>query len=226
MKISKLIFIITVFFSSIQNSQASPVTFIVEGNLDYVDTALSGSFSIGDLFHLEYTFDPMTIDSNPANSNRGFYDDSISSLNAVVGGYNATGNGAERISVDNDLVGADQYRIDITTPMTGDSINGYNLSTQTPILQLRDTTETAFSSDSLITYALNPADFLDSGTFLALEFVDPDYDDIFNPTGGLALISANITSFEVSNVPVPAAFWLLLSGLTTLIGFSRRKQEQ
>ncbi len=142
---------------------ATTITFIVEGNVDRVPVELASAFSIGDLFHLEYTFESTTPDSNPSNIKRGFYDNAITSLSVTVGGYSASGIGVNHISVDNDLTGADSYRIDITTPLSGNSVNGFDISKQSPILQMRDTTLAVFSNDLLPVSALYPNDFVCEG---------------------------------------------------------------
>ena len=80
LKNSKLILLplIAVFsLLIIQNSNAAQVTFIVKGHLDYVGEELAGTFSIGDLYHLEYSFDSTTIDSVPGDPIIGAYVDAI-----------------------------------------------------------------------------------------------------------------------------------------------------
>ena len=98
--------------------------------------------------------------------------------------------------------------------MSGDSVNGNDLDTfQAPLFSLIDLSGNAFSNDELITYVLDPSDFIG---YMALAF--------YNPISGTTVIQSNISSFQVSSVPVPSAFWLLLPGLISLFGISRFKK--
>ena len=213
-------------FLIIPNSKAAAaqVSFVVEGYLEHVDAELAGIFSIGDLYHLEYTFESTTVDSVPGDPTLGVYDNAISSLSVNIGDYYyATGNGRSKISVsDNTLYidgnnshsYIDEYRIDLIDPMSGDSVNGNDLDTfQAPLFSLIDLSGNAFSNDELITYVLDPSDFIG---YMALAF--------YNPISGTTVIQSNISSFQVSSVPVPSAFWLLLPGLISLFGISRFKK--
>ena len=215
------LFFIIFSFIVIQNSRAAQVTFVVEGNLNYVDAVLSSTFSIGDLYHLEYTFDSTMIDSLPGDPNRGIYENAISSLSVSVGGYTANINGQNMIDIYNNRFDGDVYSIWLSEPMIGNSIDGYSLSKQSPLLLTGDGSGAAFMDDSLITYALNPLDFIG---YMALEFVNLDLNTISDPNGGYAFISADISSFQVSSVPVPSAFWLFLPGLISLFGISKFKK--
>ena len=226
LKNSKLILLplIAVFsLLIIQNSNAAQVTFIVKGHLDYVGEELAGTFSIGDLYHLEYTFDSTTIDSVIGDPIIGAYVDAIFSLSVTIGNYNAVGNGRSRIGVydntlfidsNNNNLYVDKYRIDLLDPMIGDSINGYNLDNyQAALLSMTDLSGNVFTNDKLITYALDPSNFIG---YMALTFS--------NPISGITGVQADISSFQVSSVPVPSAFWLLLPGLISLLGISRFKK--
>ncbi len=174
-------------FNTVQPAMATPLTFVAEGTVDYVDPQLSGNFSLGDIFTVVYTFESATPDSNPS-PNRGDYSNAITALSTTVGTYNATYAGNNILMVFNDL-GSDQYFISLLESMSGPSVNGFDLSDhQGPILQLRDPTGTAFTTDALPTSPPNPADFISGGTFLALEFVDP-----LDPSN-LAGVSADVSS--------------------------------
>jgi len=201
----------------ISDSKAAQVTFVVEGHLDYVGAELAGTFSIGDLYHLEYTFDPNTIDSVPGDPGLGGYNNSISSLSVQISSYYAVAasNGRSHITVINDHpVDADQYRVDLLDPMVGNSINGYDLANyQASLLSMTDLSMNVFSNDELITYALAPSNFIG---YMALTFE--------NSISGTTGIQADISSFQVSSVPVPNSFWLFLPGLISLFGISRFKK--
>ena len=200
-----------IFFSAAQPGTASLITFVAEGTVNSVDPVLAGPFfSVGDAFTVTFTFDSLTPDSNP-DPNRGFYGNAITSLLVTVGTYSATASGNNAISVDNDLgfgVG-DQYAIDLTDPMSGPSVNGWDVSSQTALLLLGDPTATALSSDALLTDPPNLADF---GGFVALEFIDPTIPPDPDEIPPLAFVGADLTSFSL--IPEPATLLLLaLCGL-------------
>ena len=174
--LSHVILVLTgVSFGTVEPAMATRLTFVAQGTVDFVDNPLSGTFSLGDNFTVEFTFESLTPDSNPS-PNRGDYFNAITALSVTVGPYSATATGDGIITIFNNLGGEDQYRIDLTDPMAGPSVNGFDLSTQTALLQLRDPTGTAFTTDALPTSPPNPADFVSGGTFLALQFeVDPEH---------------------------------------------------
>ncbi|MFA5903895.1 MAG: hypothetical protein WC836_08145 [Desulfobacula sp.] len=206
---------------NVQNSKAAQVKYTVEGGLRYVDPALSSVFSIGDKFHLEYIFDSATPDSYPKNPDRGRYN--ISSLAATVGVYIATYNGGGRIEIDNNLVDSfgdyDHYSVNCIQPMIGDSIHGYNLHHQLPIFSLSDVSAAAFSDDSLVAHELDLSNFQG---FLSLSFFNAVV-GLYDYLDGVAFVSADIFSIQMSSVPVPSSFLMFLSGLLSVFGISRIK---
>jgi hypothetical protein len=168
---------------------AGQISFVVEGTVNFIDPALSSVFTVGDTYRLEYTFESTTPDSNPANPNRGFYDHAISSLTVTVGSYTASPTFTfSRITADNNLSGADSYRIDLTG-VSGPGAAGLVLGNQTALMQMRDPTALALSSDSLPIAPLDPLDFVSGGTFLALQFDDPI-------SRSNSLVGATIDSFN------------------------------
>lgn len=203
-------------------SRAAQVTFVVEGYLEYVGDELAGTFSLGDLYHLEYTFDSTTLDSIPDDPDHGGYNNSISSLWVKIGDYSAVADssGRNHIDVINDHpVDADLYRVALLDPMIGESINGYNPANfQAPLLSLIDLSMNAFSSDELFTYAL---DHSNSIGCIALTFYNPNVNPVFQSTG----IQANISSFEVSSIPIPSSFLLFFSGLFGLLGANKFRKD-
>jgi len=158
-------------FNTVQPVTAAPITFIAQGTVNHVCSPLSGTFSFGDTFTVVYTFESLTPDSDP-NPKRGYYV-AITSLSVTVGTYSATAVGKNYIGADNDMSGGDTYSIIIVDPMLGPSVNGFDLYTQSPLMQLRDPSATVFTTDALPTSPPNPADFTSNGTFLSLEFIDP-----------------------------------------------------
>ena len=217
----KLVLIVfaILFCNTASYVEAASVTFIVEGTLDFVDDELSGTFSIGDLYHLEYTVDSTTIDANPDDPNKSFYENAITSLTVTVGDYySAVSTGQSLISVYNDdPYDADSYTISIPAEsMIGDDVDGCYLYNQGPLLSFGDDVGNAFSDGSLIPYTLDYSNF--SGA-IGLTFYDP----VMSPYIGVVGISANISSFEFHTVPIPSTIFLLSLGLMGLCGMGRIK---
>lgn len=223
--ISILLFSMLFSFLAINDARAAQVSAVVKGHLEYVGDELSGTFSIGDLFHLEYTFDSTTADSVLGDPNLGIYVDSISALSVKIGNYSAVGNGRSHINIsdnvlyidgNNNNLYIDQYRIDLIDQMIGDSVKGYDLATfQSALLSLTDLSGNSFSNDALVTYALDLYSFQG---YLALSF--------YNPHFGRTGIQADVSYFKVSSVPIPSAFWIMLSGLITLFGVTKIKRQR
>jgi len=178
-------------FNTAQPAMAEPITFIAQGTVHYVDSRLAGTFSIGDTFRVVYTFESLTPDSSPTRPDRGDYFGAITDLSVTVGTYSATAVGRNYFYVFNNLSG-DQYGLGLLDPMLGPSVNGFDLSKQSPLMQLRDPTSTALTSDALPTSPPDPADFISGGTFLALEFVNPLAEDPYHEPD-TALIEADVS---------------------------------
>ena len=158
--------------SAVQPAKAASIEFFVEGTVISVSSQLSGTFSLGDTFRVEYTFDSLTPDSD-LGSTRGVYNGAITALSVTVDTYSASAAGDNSITVNN--TSFDQYRIDLFNPgLVGPSVAGFDVGSQTPILQLRDPTGTALTTDVLPTSPLNFGDFVSGGTFLALAFSGPN----------------------------------------------------
>jgi len=166
---------VTLSFDIAKPAVAELISFTVEGTVFYVDSPLADTFSIGDTFRLEYTFESLTPDLEP-NTDRGVYFDAITDLTVTVGNYSATGPGSNSFSVYNSLF-ADLYRIDIDYPMLGPSVNGFDLDFQGPIMQLSDPTCTALTSDALPLSPPDPNDFISTATFLMLKFIQQPGDE-------------------------------------------------
>ncbi len=218
----KILFICSAFFicNAAVCVDAAQVTFVVEGYLDYVDEGLSQTFSMGDLYHLEYTVNSATVDTNPDDPDIANYENAIISLTVTVGNYySATSTSHNSISVYNDnLYKKDRYSIFIPAEsITGDDAGQCYLYSQGPLLSFGDGNGNAFSDDSLIPYTLDFSNF--SGA-LSLTFYDPLMSDMHWTRG----IFATISSFEFYPVPVPSTLLLLLSGLAGLFGVNRIKQ--
>ncbi len=199
---------------------AAPFKFIVEGYLDYVTSELSGTFSKGDLYHLEYTIDSTAADGYPDDPNRSIFVDAITSLTITIGDYyTAAGTGESLITLyDNHSTYADWYRISLPAEsMTGDDVNGCYLYNQGPLLSFGDADGNAFSDDDIIPRTLDYSNF--SG-YMGLTFYDPSKSDM----SWYISLSANISSFEYYPVPVPSALLLLSSGLAGLFGINRIKK--
>jgi hypothetical protein len=180
---------------------ADPVTFRATGTVDYVDADLAGTFSIGDAFVLEWTFDPTTLDTN-GSANRGDYAGAISAVAFQVGSYSGSATSGS-ITVFDNLVGKDEYSIVVSSPPSGPPIGDFELGVQAPLLQLIDFSETAVTNDSL---PVEPAvlkgfDFLDAGDFLALNFECATTGSQCT-VGDTASVSASIDSVTYAMDPV------------------------
>jgi len=169
---------LTASFALVSGTHAAPITFNVDGTVNFVSSELTGSFAIGDAFHLEYTFESTTADAD-ASSTAGRYNSAITALSVTVGTYSASASSAT-ITVFNDIGfgSGDQYFINVPS-MVGESVKGFPLrSGQNPVLQLRDPTESALASDTLPLVPPDPADFVSGGTFLALEFEGGEFSSV------------------------------------------------
>ena len=143
------------------NAHAALVTFVFEGVVDTeVPTELAGTFSIGDLYRLEYTFESTTPDVT-ADIRFGHYPLAITALSVTVGTYSATALGGDIQVVNDDSGFSDNYRIDIRdNSMSGAPINGLALdSNQLPVMVLHDTSRSVFASDALPLTPPDPTNF-------------------------------------------------------------------
>jgi len=219
-----------IFFSAAQPGVASLITFVAQGTVTSVDTALvfpfqppSPVFSVGDAFTVTFTFDSLTPDSNP-DPNRGRYSNAITSLSVTVGAYTATASGNNSISVDNDLPfgTGDRYFIDLSA-MSGPSLNAFDVSSQTALLIMADSSGHALSSEALPISPADLAGFTLGGGGLALQFEDPMGDPVDPTEPLLAFVFADLTS--ISLIPEPATWLLLALGGLTLRRRRRRSMR-
>ncbi len=193
----------------ISSAQAASVTWVAVGTVDRVDSALAATFSLGDQFRLEYTFETTTPDNLGGDPLRGRYA-AISAATVNVAGYTATAT-AGNILVFNDFGGPlDIYQVN-PVGWSGADVGGLSLGF--PSIELRDSTGTAFANDSLPLSTDLLADF--SNRSMSIDFVPNSNND------PVSFIVASVDSLTVSAIPVPAGIWLFGSALG-LLGWLRR----
>lgn len=178
---------------AVTNTQAGTITFTATGTVDFISEdpfggngfpSLPTEFSIGDTFTLTYIFESSTPDSH-AGSSVGLYSGAVISATAIVGSYTASATGGN-ISVYNDDPSAtDLYNVN-AFPVVGASVQGF--VSQSTFLNLKDTSETAHSSDALLLSPPDPANYNLSS--LTLNFNN-------NSTGATAFVRASLESIIV-----------------------------
>ena len=129
----------------VSNIYAAPVTFVFDGVVNNVEPQLTGTFSVGDAYRVQFTFESTTPDVT-LDIRFGHYNSAITALSVTVGSYSATATGGD-IAVTNDFA-FDTYRIDVrNNSMAGPPVNGYSLfGNQNPVMVMTDFTASAFSS--------------------------------------------------------------------------------
>lgn len=192
------------------DSNASLLTFAYEGVVNdttgYPSSAPFDAFD-GQTLRMVYTFDTTTPDNNA--SPNGDYLGAVKAISITVGGNIYTANSGN-IIVTNNGVNPDQYIVDILS-LSGPNVGGLPVTRFQ--LNFSDSTHNAFSTDALPTVQPNPSMF-DLGPALWFDFIDPQDDR----NHGIIMARNNIVA---APVPIPAAVWLLGSGLIGIIGIRR-----
>ncbi len=154
-------FTIAASLFALSPAHAAPITFTVDGTVDSVSPGILGTFSIGDAYHLEYTFESTTPDADPS-STYGRYNFAITALSVTIGTYSATASSAT-ITITSDHSSAqvdDSYRIDVFD-FVGLPVDGFELNPgHFPGMMMRDPTKTVFTNDALPLVPPAPADFI------------------------------------------------------------------
>jgi len=191
---------------AVSPATATLVTFNFTGTVDTVGSNLSGTFSTGQTLTGSYTYDSTKLDSNPSPT-IGTYAGPIQTMAFNIGSYSATlGAGGNSIKIQN-LGGFDSYTS--TASFLGSSVNGNAPSFFE--INLKDSSHTAFSNDSLPTTPPSLSSF-DTKTFRLV------FGNGLNPN--------NIVSGVLTAVPLPAAVILFGAGLVALVGLGAGSWRQ
>lgn len=211
---------IGVSLSATTASAVPLITFAYEG---IVDISPGGGFDafLGQTVRYEFTFDAATSDSSPADANFGAYRGAITNALVTIGTTSYTGVvGAAGIIggifvFDNRGLG-DQYTSNAI--LAGPSVDGFPVLFAS--LNLRDSTETAFSNDALPLTLPNPALF-NFGPSIELHFGNADGDE------PIVLASSAVGQVVSTTIPEPASLVLFTVGLfgLYLVASPRRRRE-
>ncbi len=169
--------------------EAESTTWIATGIVERVDNPLATTFSNGDAFRLEFSFETTTEDTDPFDSSRGRYP-AITEASVLVGSYGATAT-AGNILVFNGLGGSllDVYSVN-PVGWSGPDVAG--LALDFPALELRDSTGDAFSDISLPRIPVDLSKF--SNRSMSLTFRS-------NDGGPDSLLVASVDSLSVKPTP-------------------------
>jgi hypothetical protein len=155
---------------AVAEATAAPVTYSYSGVIDFVDPALSGGFSTGDLLAGTYTFESTT--PARAGSTAAFaVFDALLNVSFTIGAYGASSAGAPEIQVDDAPSGApnDRYAVlaRASDGLTGAAVGGLDLSTFG--FRLDDSTNAAFSTALTLPEDLSFGAFDSSAFFVFFE---------------------------------------------------------
>lgn len=190
--------------------QAAPVTYYFGGQLSWVHPELSPALSAGNEFNGTFTYESTTVDSSPADPNRGYYGPGpafSATINALT--FSTAGGGSGTVAVVNNLSGKDRFEAtSADSATTGPSINGY--IPKAFFLFMDDYTGSAFNSDALPASEVDLALFDVSSFELFLEnrrALDSGA-SVHASLSYLSLIAPNVTS-----IPEPGSLALVALAL-------------
>jgi hypothetical protein len=170
-----------------------------------------GDANPGDAFSATISYESTT--ANLGDATFGTFN-ALLSLNVTAGAFVATSSAAAELQIDNNPGGGDHDRFAIVS-RKADGLTGTNNGVPANLffLRLDDSTDSVFSTASVLPTALSLAGF-DSNGF-SIFFLNSD-----------SSISGHITGISrPSEVPLPAALPLFLTGLGALGLLSRRKRK-
>lgn len=186
-------------------AQAAPVTYYFGGQLSWVHPDLSPTLSVGNEFNGTFTYESTTVDSSPADPNRGYYAPGPAfavTINALT--FSIAGGGSGSVSVVNDLSGTDKFDAASAGSATTGSINDY--IPYAFFLLMDDYTGSAFISDALPAFEVDLALFDVSGFELFLENRGA-LDSGASIHGSLSYLS--LTAPNATSIPEPGSLALL-----------------
>jgi hypothetical protein len=171
-----------------------------------------GDANVGDAFSATISYESTTANTG-ITPNFGVFN-ALLSLNVTAGSFVATSSAAAELQIDNNPGGGFHDRFAIVS-RASDGLTGTNngIPVNFFFLRLDDSTDSVFSTESVLPTALSLAGF-DSNGF-NIFFLNSD-----------SSISGHITGISrPSEVPLPAALPLFLTGLGALGLLSRRKRK-
>ena len=209
------------------SAQAALVTWRASGTISQVvdpTGAFGGQIAAGSTFTLDYTFDTSTLDGF-AGPSWGSYVNAITSVSLAFAG--SVGTLQHSFS---SLGSTGNISVNDGTPSGAMFLDTFNLQAMSPYqatgvrdnvtMNLYNSASTIavgpFASDSMPSSPPDPLDFYLLRTFR--------WEEVFLSNGSVlntSFVSGTVTSHSVSPVPLPAAVWLLLSGLGGLGMLSR-----
>lgn len=198
----------------------------------------NGFFNVGSAINYNLTFEE-TASLYPASTVDSF-SHSVSSFSATVGGYDFAGDNGRAFARNNGVVSGifggspyDQFTLthnDLARNQTFYFLNRNDFTSSDGQVGGRPLANASLTMQTTDTSFVSGVDF-NAAIFQALA-ANPSYLGLMDfslyfdttPVGTVdGLVLGKFTSITVTTVPVPAAMWLLGSGVVGLFGFARRK---
>lgn len=205
----KLLIATTLAVALTTTAKAAMVTLTLSGTVSSVDASLAGQIAAGDAWSATVIYDDAAAPSSPGCQSC-VYQDAVQhfSFNVASLSYSKAGNGGFGIAVTNDYAYQPNDKVDSWTLQMNELVGpdlGLGLARFGIVFEQRSAGPTFLSSGALV-----PPDL----AHFSYAFVQyPQYEEAF----------LRLESISVSSVPLPAAAWLLLSGLGSLLAVGRRR---